>query len=31
MLVGSPFDFQCDSVGICIGEANLFELSKFTP
>jgi hypothetical protein len=28
--VGSSFDFQCVSVGICIGEANAFDLSKST-
>jgi hypothetical protein len=27
---GSAFESRCGSVGICIGEANVFDLSKFT-
>lgn len=30
LLVGSPFDEACTSVEICIGEANVFDLSRFT-
>jgi hypothetical protein len=27
LLVGSPLDFQCHNTGICIGEANVFNLN----
>jgi hypothetical protein len=30
LLVGSPLNFQCHNTGICIGEANVFDLSRFT-
>jgi hypothetical protein len=30
LLVGSPYDFGCDSFGTCIGDASLIDLTKFT-
>lgn len=29
LLVGSPADFRCSSVGPCIGQANVFDLNRF--
>jgi hypothetical protein len=31
LLVGSPYDFGCDSFGPCIGDASLIDLTKITP
>ena len=30
LLVGSPYDFGCQSFGPCIGKATVIDLSKFT-
>ena len=29
LLEGSPFDFQCTNVGLCIGQATVFDLNRF--
>lgn len=29
LLVGSPADSRCSSVGPCIGQANVFDLNRF--